>query len=368
MFRMDEFISTYRRIVDENRNNSYQDNYDHRTFGPPAAPKTLLTRKRIERRFKDFLVRIGVRNRRDLLTSEQLEQLGKSFELLRDRESAELFLALLAYRTLGHTKVKLPTNTPWFWSTLDELEGMAQAAETLDLPFREWTASLFDLSRFGYPVRLFARPMGVMTQFLLEQYRCALDGDAIEVEPGDIVIDAGGCWGDTALYLAYKAGARGTVASYEFLPENLGIFRRNLELNPELAPRIRIVEHPTWSVSGEMLSIDVDGPASRVGSRGGATDSRQVESLSIDDLIERQGLGRADFIKMDIEGSELEALRGAEATLRRCRPKLAISIYHRLQDFWEIPLWLNDLDLGYEFHVRHFTIHQGETVLFARGR
>jgi hypothetical protein len=69
---------------------------------------------------------------------------------------------------------------------------------------------------------------------------------------------------------------------------------------------------------------------------------------------------------MDIEGAELPALRGAEATLRAFRPKLAIALYHRLDDFIDIPAYLDGLGLGYAFFLGHFTIHSEETVLFAR--
>lgn len=92
----------------------------------------------------------------------------------------------------------------------------------------------------------------------------------------------------------------------------------------------------------------------------------KIRTLSIDGLVEREQLKRLDFIKMDIEGAELAALKGAEQSIRRFRPKLAISVYHQLQDFWEIPQWIDSLGLGYRFHLRHFTIHQEETVLFAQ--
>ena len=71
---------------------------------------------------------------------------------------------------------------------------------------------------------------------------------------------------------------------------------------------------------------------------------------------------------MDIEGAELNALKGAEETIRRFKPKLAITVYHSLNDFWEIPEWLESLGLGYKFYLRHFTIHAEETVLFASAR
>jgi hypothetical protein len=86
----------------------------------------------------------------------------------------------------------------------------------------------------------------------------------------------------------------------------------------------------------------------------------------LDDLIGGPGLQRVDFIKMDIEGAELEALRGAESVLKQFKPKLAISVYHNFKDFWTIPQYLAQLGLGYRFYLRHFTIHAEETVLFAK--
>jgi hypothetical protein len=72
-----------------------------------------------------------------------------------------------------------------------------------------------------------------------------------------------------------------------------------------------------------------------------------------------------DFIKMDIEGAELAALKGAEHTLRCFKPELAICVYHRLEDFFDVTDYLASLQLGYRFFLRHFTIHIDETVLFA---
>ena len=51
--------------------------------------------------------------------------------------------------------------------------------------------------------------------------------------------------------------------------------------------------------------------------------------------------------------------------LHHFKPKLAITVYHSLEDFWEIPRWIDGLGLGYKFYLRHFTIHAEETVLFA---
>jgi hypothetical protein len=63
---------------------------------------------------------------------------------------------------------------------------------------------------------------------------------------------------------------------------------------------------------------------------------------------------------------EAEALKGSRSVLRQFKPKLAITLYHNFEDFWDIPQFLDRLGLGYRFYLRHFTIHAEETVLFAR--
>ncbi|SFU68912.1 FkbM family methyltransferase [Nitrosospira multiformis] len=68
---------------------------------------------------------------------------------------------------------------------------------------------------------------------------------------------------------------------------------------------------------------------------------------------------------MDIEGAELNALKGAEDTILRCRPKLAISLYHSIDDFKTIPRYLNSPGLSYKYYLDHHTIYENETVLFA---
>jgi len=71
------------------------------------------------------------------------------------------------------------------------------------------------------------------------------------------------------------------------------------------------------------------------------------------------------IITMDIEGAEMEALKGAEQTIRTSRPDLAICVYHAPHHLWEIPLYLNSLDLGYRLYLRNYTSLTGETILYA---
>lgn len=61
---------------------------------------------------------------------------------------------------------------------------------------------------------------------------------------------------------------------------------------------------------------------------------RSAETVRLDDALKGED---ATFIKMDIEGSEVAALRGTEEILRTQKPQLAICVYHKTSDFWEIP-------------------------------
>jgi hypothetical protein len=90
-----------------------------------------------------------------------------------------------------------------------------------------------------------------------------------------------------------------------------------------------------------------------------------AETISIDDYVARQGLTRVDFIKMDIEGAEDAALSGAAETIRRFRPKLAISAYHKPDDMIVLPRRIRSILPAYSFYLEHYTIHQEETVLYA---
>ncbi|MGI3131260.1 FkbM family methyltransferase [Halopseudomonas pachastrellae] len=72
-----------------------------------------------------------------------------------------------------------------------------------------------------------------------------------------------------------------------------------------------------------------------------------------------------NLIKMDIEGEEPAALRGGEAMLRRYRPNLAISVYHQAEHLWSIFEHLQELDLGYHFHLRCHAYSTFDTVLYA---
>src|SRR5262249_32922394 len=85
------------------------------------------------------------------------------------------------------------------------------------------------------------------------------------------------------------------------------------------------------------------------GSHQVQTGGISVQMVRIDDVA--PGFG-PNLIKMDVEGGELNALEGARSTISRFKPGLALSLYHRPDDLWRIPLLIHGWDLGYRFFVR----------------
>ena len=70
------------------------------------------------------------------------------------------------------------------------------------------------------------------------------------------------------------------------------------------------------------------------------------------------------FIKMDIEGAEYKALKGAERVIRKCHPKLAISVYHKPEDIFDIPSLILEYNSDYRFYLRHYSLTSSETILY----
>lgn len=89
-----------------------------------------------------------------------------------------------------------------------------------------------------------------------------------------------------------------------------------------------------------------------------------VDVIKLDDFCEENNI-YPDLIKMDIEGAELPALKGAIKTIKQHRPQLAISIYHSNKDFVEIPVYLKENLENYTFKLGHYRADWTETVLYA---
>lgn len=123
--------------------------------------------------------------------------------------------------------------------------------------------------------------------------------------------------------------------------------------------RITLIPKGLWSQEQKIgFNSDRNLALSKITENGENT----IETVSLDDFLKGD---RASFIKMDIEGAELDALRGAEQTIKTFKPRLAVSVYHKVNDFIDIPEYLLSLVPEYKFYIRHYSVYKYETVLYA---
>lgn len=124
-------------------------------------------------------------------------------------------------------------------------------------------------------------------------------------------------------------------------------------------PQAEVFQCGAYDRNGTMAFDISEARGSAKISAGGAL---QVEVRKLDDLLANR---KVTFLKMDIEGSELAALRGAENIIRTQHPKLAICVYHKPEDMWEIPAFILNCHPDYKLYLRHYSLCNLETVLYA---
>jgi len=106
----------------------------------------------------------------------------------------------------------------------------------------------------------------------------------------------------------------------------------------------------------ETLNFDISGSSSKISNNGDIT----IEVDRLDNILNEE----VTFIKMDIEGAEALAIEGAKETIKKYHPKLAISVYHKKDDFWKIPKQILEIRDDYIIYLRHYTEGISETIMF----
>lgn len=169
------------------------------------------------------------------------------------------------------------------------------------------------------------------------------------------LVDCGAYDGDTLKVFAAAGYTLDGAIALEPDPSNYARLVKSVAGRAAL----RTIKAGVHSTSGT-LTFAADGAGSAHVDDAGTI---RIDVVSLDAIC---GDWRPTLIKMDIEGAERDALEGARATLAACRPALAISAYHRIDDLWWLPLWIDALGLGYRFDLRSHAHNGFDTVLYAR--
>lgn len=174
----------------------------------------------------------------------------------------------------------------------------------------------------------------------------------INLDENEVFIDGGAYDGKTVdEFISFCDGNFKKVYSFEMDRENYIKIPRGKYDN-----RVEFLNYGLWN-QAETVSFVEKNNSSEIASYG----SNSAQCIALDDIIKE----KVTFIKMDIEGAELKALEGAKNIIKRDQPKLAICLYHKLSDLWNIPFYIHDLVPEYKLYVRHHGKNQEETVLYA---
>ncbi len=162
-------------------------------------------------------------------------------------------------------------------------------------------------------------------------------------------------------------GAFNGISLKTFLKENENIFEGYYGMEPDAAnyekleeyieilpedtrKKLYITSEAAWKDDKGLQLYALHGPGSFAADIG----TESVETVTIDEMLNGK---RASYIKMNIEGSEKEALLGAERTIQKYKPRLAIAGYHRTDDFWKIPLMMKEYREDYKIYLRSYMNH-----------
>lgn len=187
--------------------------------------------------------------------------------------------------------------------------------------------------------------------------------DLFTPEDGEVFVDCGCYDGGTTFRFAGWCGAKGYDGIYCFEADTQSYDICKKQLNG----LHNCVVYP-YGVSDRNQRVSFLGNG-RENARIAGVDERttdamtEIETVSLDNLL---GGRRVTFIKMDIEGAEVDALRGARELIQTYKPRLAISVYHRLEHLTEIPELLLSIRPDYKLWLRQYSLFEDETIMYAK--
>lgn len=181
---------------------------------------------------------------------------------------------------------------------------------------------------------------------------------------GDVIVDGGAFIGDSAEGFLQALQGDAMIHSFEPDEKNFSRLREWIDKTKN-AEKVMPVKAGIWSKSGKLNFAGGQSAASRfVPAANTAQLENAIDVASLDDYFSNVG-GPVSLIKLDVEKSEYEALKGARGTITKYLPRLQVCAYHNPWDLWRIPLFVHDMGLKYRFFMGHHTENYCETVLYA---
>jgi len=173
----------------------------------------------------------------------------------------------------------------------------------------------------------------------------------------EIFVDAGCFDGGTALeFIDFAKGDFKKIYAFEPDPVSFKNCEKNLSEFIEVG-KCEVYNCALNDKNETVHFLNKATPGSRIDK-----DGILIKSVALDDILKDE---KVTFIKMDIEGGEYNALIGAKNIIAKNHPKLAICIYHKPEDIFELPNLILEIDSTYKFYIRHYSATDVSSVLYA---
>lgn len=213
-------------------------------------------------------------------------------------------------------------------------------------------------SRKIYQKMIFNMQMGNCVDFSLVDFDPYVDNDIIpQLNENDVIVDAG-VWDGSEIDKFLKMNAMVRIHAFE--PDHNSM--EKLKVKYDGNTHVNLYEYALWNERSKLsFTVNNVSPSASRLSKEIDGDAASIATIPLDEIIQE----KITFIKMDIEGAEYKALEGARHLLQRYRPKLAICVYHSIEDYVEIPLLIKEINPEYEFYFRQHSVTSGESVLYA---
>ncbi len=173
-------------------------------------------------------------------------------------------------------------------------------------------------------------------------------------------VDCGAFDGDTIDGFLETTGSRfRRIFAFEPDPANFAKLQQYADaLDPALAERVALRQSAVGTAAGMVRFSAMGTDGSAIGEDG----DLDVECVALDEVLDNDA---PSYIKMDIEGAELDALAGSRRLIAGQSPVLAICSYHRQSDLWRIPLLIHSYNPDYRFYLRPHLVEGWDVVCYA---
>lgn len=197
----------------------------------------------------------------------------------------------------------------------------------------------------------------------LNQY---FDTDVVSLRENEVFVDLGAYTGDTAEQ--FMEACKGNYEKMHLFEMDLNIYIKLLRQISSLSDSsLGVIQCYPYGISEKHEKIDIivgDGNSTinKQSSMNVGNEKIQAELRTLDELLYGE---RVTFIKMDIEGAELGALKGAKGIIEEQKPILAICIYHSAEDMLNIPIYIKENYPDYQIYIRHYSELMFDTICYA---